>query len=308
MKYTEIKIKTTTIGSEILADFLEEITGEGVSIYDKSDLDNISTWDYKEDTLESSFDEEVILNGYVLKENEENVLSLLGEKLGELQALGLDMGSMEITLADSESDKWRDVWKTHFKPIDLGRIVICPEWIDYENTEGKIVVKIDPGLAFGTGEHETTSMVLSLMQNEVFEGKKVIDVGCGSGILGIAARLCGADDVTLIDMDPQAVEASIMNARLNGCEKELNILEGDLLSVTDGKYDVVLANLTADILEILAKDINRCIKDGTVLIMSGILNTKLEGIKAVYTALGFETVSENTKGEWSALLMVKKNG
>ncbi len=305
MKYVEIKIKTNTFGSELLAEVLEELTGEGVSIYDKKDLKE-ETWDYKDDSVEADFDEEVILNGYVKAEEKDKVLPSLYEKIKEIRSLGMDIGSAEMSFSEKESDNWRDVWKKYFKPIDLGKIVICPEWINYENSQNKTVVRIDPGFAFGTGEHETTSMVLELMETLDFSEQSVIDVGCGSGILGITARLLGAEKVLLVDMDSQAVEASFMNAKLNGCEKDVEIVCADLVSATNGVYDVVLANLTADILALLAKDINRVVRKGTTVILSGILDVKLDKVLSLYESLGFETKETRSKGEWRAVLMVKR--
>ncbi len=305
MKYVEIKIKTNTFGSELLAEVLEELTGEGVSIYDKKDLKE-ETWDYKDDSVEADFDEEVILNGYVKAEEKDKVLPSLYEKIKEIRSLGMDIGSAEMSFSEKESDNWRDVWKKYFKPIDLGKIVICPEWINYENSQNKTVVRIDPGFAFGTGEHETTSMVLELMETLDFSEQSVIDVGCGSGILGITARLLGAEKVLLVDMDSQAVEASFMNAKLNGCEKDVEIVCADLVSATNGVYDVVLANLTADILALLAKDINRVVRKGTTVILSGILDVKLDEVLSLYESLGFETKETRSKGEWRAVLMVKR--
>lgn len=304
MKYTEIKIKTTTLGSEILGDVLQELTGEGVSVYDKKDLLD-DTWDYKDDAVEKDFDREVILNGYVLSDRKDEVLPVLYERIREIKSLGMDIGSSEITLSEKESDTWRDVWKRYFKPIVLGNIVVCPEWIDYKNEENRIVLRIDPGFAFGTGEHETTSMVLKLMQTVEIRGKSVADIGCGSGILGIAAHLFGAKDVLLVDLDPQAVEASVANARLNGCEKDVKIVNADLLSAAEGSYDVVLANLTADILVHLADDITRCVREGTVLILSGILDTRLEETEKLYNGLGFMTEEITSDGEWMAIVMKK---
>lgn len=305
MKYVEIKIKTNTFGSELLAEVLEELTGEGVSIYDKKDLKE-ETWDYKDDSVEADFDEEVILNGYVKAEEKDKVLPSLYEKIKEIRSLGMDIGSAEMSFSEKESDNWRDVWKKYFKPIDLGKIVICPEWINYENSQNKTVVRIDPGFAFGTGEHETTSMVLELMETLDFSEQSVIDVGCGSGILGITARLLGAEKVLLVDMDSQAVEASFMNAKLNGCEKDVEIVCADLVSATNGVYDVVLANLTADILALLAKDITRVVRKGTTVILSGILDVKLDKVLSLYESLGFETKETRSKGEWRAVLMVKR--
>ena len=307
MKYIEISVKTTTFGSELVADILEELTEDGVSIYDKNDL-NIPSWDYKDDELEKNYNDYVIVNGYIKKENAENVLKLINKRFIELKNIGMDIGSLEITCSEKESDTWRDVWKTNFKPIKIKNIIICPQWIDYKCAEDEILFKIDPGFAFGTGEHETTSMLINYMQNYNLKGKKILDVGCGSGILGICASLLNAGQVLMSDFDPQAIDAAIINIKLNHVEDKIVCKCADLTKCAQGKYDFVFANLTADILKNLAETIPNYMDKGSIIMMSGILNSRKQEVIALYNSIGYKLISENSKAEWTALIMEKIHG
>ncbi|MEG1710593.1 MAG: 50S ribosomal protein L11 methyltransferase [Clostridia bacterium] len=303
MEYIEISVKTTTFGSDLVADIFQELTGEGVSIYDKNDL-NVPTWDYIEDGLRESYDKEVIVNGYAKKENSEKVLSELAKRFKDLKNLSFDVGSLDISIKITESDTWRDVWKKYFKPIKIKDIVICPMWIDYQAEKTEKIVKIDPGFAFGTGEHETTAMIISFMQDVDIKNKNVIDVGCGSGILGLCAKKLDAKKVVMIDIDEQAYEASEENVQLNGYEKSIEIQCSEL-SQQKECYDVILANLTADILKIISQDICNHTKDESIILISGILISKCEETIKLFTSLGFNLLQKTEQGEWSALKMQK---
>lgn len=300
MKIIEICVKTTTEGSEIVADILMELTNEGVSIYDKNDLNN-PTWDYVEEGVNLAFEEEVLVKGYVLKDEAEKVISELKIKFESFKDCGINFGSLDILLTETDNDKWRDVWKKYFQPIKIGDVVICPQWIDYKIEGVEKVIKIDPGLAFGTGEHETTSMVIALMQKESLIGKNVADVGCGSGILALAAKKLGATEVVLTDLDSQAIDAAKNNFSLNGLTAD--IFQADLLDTDKGPFDVIMANLTADILERLAVSLKTKLKADGKIIISGILDDRLPRVLEVYTCIGFETTEITEKGEWRAVAM-----
>lgn len=220
MKYLEIGIKTKSETSELVADLLTELTGEGVCIYDKNDL-SVPTWDYAEETAFNAYGEEVTVKGYAAQDKAGEVMERLKERIEEFRRMEADFGSLEVAVEITDDGIWRDVWKEHFHAAGIGRVVICPEWEDYEAGEGEVKVIIDPGLAFGTGEHETTSMVIELMQEEDMAGKCAADVGCGSGILTVTALKLGAEKVVATDIDEQAVEAA-EKLQSQRCEGEDN--------------------------------------------------------------------------------------
>ena len=207
-----------------------------------------------------------------------------------------------------DGDDWIEIWRKHYRPIELGNVLICPAWIERKPKEGQVEIIIDSNMAFGTGEHETTSMVISLMQNYVKNAETVIDVGTGSGILGIAAAKLGAKKVVMTDIDYVAVKSAKHNCEINGvadkCEVDLN----NLLDDKNITGDLVLANITADVLLILSESIPSHVKNGGVLIMSGIIKSRVNEVIDRYSAIDFELVQRKDEGEWIALVMKKKSG
>ena len=300
MKYLEIGIKTKSETCELVADLLTELTGEGVCIYDKNDL-SVPTWDYAEETAFNAYGEEVTVKGYAAQDKAGEVMERLKERIEEFRRMEADFGSLEVAVEITDDGIWRDVWKEYFHAAGIGRVVICPEWEDYEAGEGEVKVIIDPGLAFGTGEHETTSMVIELMQEEDMAGKCAADVGCGSGILTVTALKLGAEKVVATDIDEQAVEAAEKNCSLNGVKAE--ILHTDLLPDERGDYDIILANLTADILIRLSESIGKKVRSSGKVILSGILDVKLSEVVGRYESIGFITEKVRKKGEWRAVVM-----
>lgn len=300
MKYLEIGIKTKSETSELVADLLTELTGEGVCIYDKNDL-SVPTWDYAEETAFNAYGEEVTVKGYAAQDKAGEVMERLKERIEEFRRMEADFGSLEVAVEITDDGIWRDVWKEYFHAAGIGRVVICPEWEDYEAGEGEVKVIIDPGLAFGTGEHETTSMVIELMQEEDVAGKCAADVGCGSGILTVTALKLGAEKVVATDIDKQAVEAAEKNCSLNGVKAK--IMHTDLLPDERGDYDIILANLTADILIRLSESIGKKVRSSGKVILSGILDVKLSEVVGRYESIGFITEKVRKKGEWRAVVM-----
>jgi len=202
-----------------------------------------------------------------------------------------------------DGDDWIDVWKKHFRPIHLGKIVVVPEWIAYEPADGEQVVLLDSNMAFGTGEHETTSMCVELMQEYITPSSVCIDVGCGSGILGISAIKLGAAKAYLTDIDPIAVESSLHNSELNGVADKTVVAHSNLLENTEVQGNIMMANITGEVLKMLAPSIPKNLKKDGVLILSGIIESRLEMVKSAYEAVGMQVVFERRKGEWFALVL-----
>ena len=300
MKYTQITVKTTSQASEIVAYYLQEVCLDGVSIYDKSDLYS-SSWDYVDDNFVNNYDQEVTVSGCCEKENTDSVLCFLRNAFFNLE--GQDAGSLAISTQEVDGDEWLNSWKQTFTQLEIGNVIICPEWLTVENPHNKKVLLLETGIAFGTGQHETTSMVLDFMQKVDMAGKSVVDVGCGSGILGLVALLLGAGKAVLIDNDSQATEVSLHNAQLNGLEGKCHISCSGLVDGVTQTFDVLLANLTADILYILAQDISKVVHKGSKIILSGILTDRAHKVIDCYQQKGFTLVDRQDKGEWTALVM-----
>ena len=204
-----------------------------------------------------------------------------------------------------DADLWRDKWKEYFKPTKLSNtIVVKPTWCEYEPSEGDNVIEIDPGMAFGTGTHETTMLCIRMIEKYMQDGFKVLDVGSGSGILSIAAAKLGASDVLGIDIDEDAVRVSNENYELNKVSDKAKAIIGDLTVGVDYKADIVVANLLADIVMRLSKDVTRHLGEKGIFITSGILTEKSEAVENCMKECGFEIVERTELGEWCSLVAV----
>ncbi len=310
MKFIELTIHTTTEGSELVSDILWNYTSYGVAICDVNDIialqnDKRTFWDYMDDELAEQAGGDVLVKCFlpvdIAEQKMKEIVSDL-DALRERSAGIFRLGSLETGKREVDGDDWIDIWKKHFRPIHIGaRAVVCPEWIAYEPKPGEIVIKLDSNMAFGTGEHETTSMCLELLQKYLREGDTVIDVGCGSGILGIAAIKLGARFAYLTDIDYVAVRSAEHNSALNGTADKTKVALSDLLENADVKGDVMLANITADILCRLSESIPKNLKEGGTLILSGIIESKLAQVQAAYAEKGLMLLEKMRKGEWFAL-------
>ena len=198
----------------------------------------------------------------------------------------------------SEED-WADSWKKYYKPIKTGkRVVIVPVWEKYDAAPGEVTVLMDPGMAFGTGTHETTRLCAAMLEKYIHGGESVLDVGCGSGILAITAAKLGAADAFACDIDPQSIKVAKENTVLNSTPC-VECAVSDLLSaVPEKKYDVVCANIVADVIIRLAPDVGAFMKDGAVLIVSGIISERADEVRAALSANGFEVDSDESENGW----------
>lgn len=204
-----------------------------------------------------------------------------------------------IELLDCLEEDWRNNWKKYFNPIEVGeKLLIRPSWRDDYDAGDRKVLNIDPGLAFGTGGHETTRLCLEMCEKYLKEGDSVLDVGCGSGILGIATLLLGADRAVGVDIDETAVRTAAENAEINGVADRFTAICGSFTDKVEGKYDIVLANIVADAIMFLSKGIKDFMKDDAVYIMSGIIDTRAEEVKASVSQY-FDIIEEHLDNGWA---------
>lgn len=295
MKYSEITVFTNSESAELVAYFLQEVCLDGIGIYDRRDLFQNSSWDYKDASAELFYDDEVKVKGYCSKEDTSRVLDFLRSKFADLS----DAGSLKIVVDEVDGDSWVATWKETFKPIETEKLVICPEW--QQVVTDKKVLLLDTGVAFGTGQHETTSMCLDFAEDLDLCGRTVLDIGCGSGILGLSALLLGAQYAELVDIDSQATDAARHNAEINGLTNKCVVKAGNLTEQTSDTFDVVFANLTADILAMLFDDIAKVVHNGTKLVLSGILDAKADEVLNLFKTK-FSVLQTLAKGEWCAFL------
>lgn len=310
MKYIELTIRTTSEASELIADILWGYTEGGVAVSDYADVVAIQSgksgvyWDYLDESLTVATTS-VLVKAFLEPAREGDIPAIMREIYAcrDRSEGALDFGTLEETRREIEGDDWIEIWKKHFRPIPLGAITVVPEWVEYEKKEGEEIVLLDSNMAFGTGEHETTSMCVELMQDYLKAGDTVLDVGCGSGILGISAAKLGAGRCYLTDIDPIAVVSSKHNAEMNGVSEKLTVLESDLAGELEVSAELILANITAEILVRLAPSIPRFLKEGGTVILSGIIREREQLVKNAYAAAGLTVVKEVNKGEWFAFVL-----
>lgn len=315
MKFIELTVHTTTEASEIIADVMWNYTNYGVTICDVNDIIALQKskdtmyWDYMDDDLTAAQPKDVLVKCYIAEDIAEKTVGEIMRDVAEAKEMSggaLPFGTLEDTKREVDGDDWIDVWKKHFRPIRLGRIVVVPEWIDYTPEADEKIVLLDSNMAFGTGEHETTSMCVELMQEYVTPYSVCIDVGCGSGILGISAVKLGAKKAYLTDIDYVAVSSATHNSELNGTADKTVVAHSNLLNDTDIQGDVMMANITGEILKLLAPSIPKNLKKDGVLILSGIIESRLSMVKEAYEEVGMRAVREWRKGEWFALVLKHK--
>ena len=293
MKFTQLTIHTTSEGSELIADALWHYTNYGVAISDVKDVialqrDKAMYWDYIDESLTEGGD--VLVKAFISLEETDRLMPLIRAELDELKENGagyINFGTLETSRREVEGDDWLEIWRKHFRPLHIGgRVVIVPEWIDYAPADGEVIVKLDSNMAFGTGEHETTAMCLKLLQDYLKDGDTCIDVGCGSGILGIAAVKLGAKLAYLTDIDDVAVRSAKHNSANNGVADKTIVSHSDLLDDASIKGEIMLANITAEILVRLAPSIPKNLKQGGTLILSGIIESRLQAVLNAFGAQG----------------------
>ncbi len=316
MKYREITIHTTPEGVEAVSNVLIALGVGGFEVVDSRDFEEFleSTtphWDYVDEQLLQLRDAESVLRIY-LPDNEQGLASLAMIRQGMEQLSHEEMavayGSLQITMEQRDDSQWTDTWKQYYKPIVISdRLAVVPVWEQFDATPGQQVLWMDPGAAFGTGSHETTALCLEYLSRMDLRDKTVLDVGCGSGILGIAAVLLGARSNLGVDIDQLAVKAGGENAARNGVEDRCQFVAGDLVEQVEGRYDVICANIVADVIKMLLGDIGKFMKPGARLLLSGIIEERSEEICQAAKEHGFVVLEQQCKRGWSALVCGKEH-
>ena len=305
--WIEVRVITKSEALEPVSGIFYSLDCKGVAIEDPEDIlgreQGPLTWDFADiNVLEHKGKFAVVKAYFAEEDNIEEILGYVNEKLVELKEMGIDLGEAKVEHEKMYEEDWANTWKQYYKPSKVGeKIVVKPIWEEYEEKEGELVVNLDPGMAFGTGTHETTRMCIQALEKYVKEESTVFDVGCGSGILAIAAAKLGAKLAVGVDLDPVAVESSIENVGYNNLNN-IEILHGNLVEVIDGKSDIVVANILAEIICILTDDVKRVMKDGGVFITSGIIHDRVDMVCEKLEATGFEVIEKNRDGEWNCIV------
>lgn len=289
---------------------LTSIGSKGVAIEDPqliNDLRNSGTWELC-DIPEQENTEVVTVSAYYADDEKlekrlaeiDEQLALIEERIGKYR-----FGNTRFRKV-SEQD-WANEWKQYFHVTHVGKsLVIKPSWEEYAPKEGEHVIEIDPGMAFGTGTHHTTNMMMERLEKVITPDSTVFDVGTGSGILAIAAAMLGAKSVKAVDIDGVAVRVAKENVADNGLSEQIEVREGDLLHGTEGKADVIIANIIADIVIMLLQDIPQKLNDNGVLLASGIIEERMPDVEAAAQAQGLYVDAVDHRGGWVVMQMKKK--
>ena len=318
MKWKKFRITTTTAAEDLVSGMLIELGIDGVQVEDNVQLSDKDTKAMFIDILPELPPDEGI--GYVSFYIDEDDVTdeLLGNVRNGLEELKdfVDVGACTIEESETEDKDWVNNWKEYFKPFMVMDIVIKPTWETVpEDMQGRMVVNIDPGTAFGTGMHETTQLVIKQLEKYVTPETDMLDVGTGSGILAVIARMLGARSIIGTDLDENAITASAENMEANGFSPDIfKVIQGNIIddkAVQDEvgyeKYDVVTANILADVIMPLSKEIAQHIKHGGVFITSGIIDMKEETVKkTIMENPEFDIVDVSHQGDWVSITAVRR--
>jgi ribosomal protein L11 methyltransferase len=307
MKWIEVKVITTHEAVETISNILHESGAGGVVIEDPQDFKDLNddnrNWDYYDESLLNVIDETAIIKAY-LSESADllDEINLIKDRIDLLADYNINVGKGEITTSDVYEEDWATAWKKHYKPTKVGEnIIIKPTWEQYQKEPKEIIIELDPGMAFGTGTHETTRLCIEFLESYVKEKDIVLDIGTGSGILGITAAKLGSEKVIGVDFDTTAIRVAKENIIVNKVENIVEIREGNLLHVIHEKADIVVANIIADTIIELSKDMNKFLKKDGIFIASGIILDRIEDVKKALKKENFKIVSIKTMGEWTAI-------
>lgn len=306
MDWTEVRIRVATADTDRASDIANMAVPYGIYVEDYSDLEQgareIAHIDLiDEDLLKRDRTQSIIHIYLEPQENPTETVAFLRERFA---ACGIDNEVDTNTISEQD---WANNWKQYFKPLSVGkRLLICPTWETTDNPEGRLVLSIDPGMAFGTGGHDTTRMVLEAVESYITPETDVLDVGCGSGILSIASLLLGARSAVGVDIDALAVKMALENGTVNGyAAPQYTIRQGDLVEQITGQYEVILANIVADAILKLSPAIPAFLKPGGVYIVSGIIEERGDEVETGLKACGFTVRERRVHGGWCCFVCGK---
>lgn len=314
MKWRKVSLVTTTEAVDLISALFDELGFEGIQIEDHVPLSEEEKKSMYIDIVPDlgPDDGKAVISSYVDMELDVNEMKEKIENGLDELALFVDLGERKISFDETDDEDWINNWKAYFKPFRVtDDIVIKPTWETLEDVkEGDIVVNIDPGTAFGTGTHETTKLCIQGMEDYLNADSKVLDIGCGSGILSIIALKLGVDYAVGTDIDPIAVEVAKENAAVNEIQDgKFTVYEGNLIDdealqkeVGLGAYDVVVANILADVIIPLSSQVSKFMKEDGIFISSGIIDIKKDEVEAALIQNGFEIIKINQMGDWFSFL------
>ncbi len=305
MNWTEITINVPQEFCDTAAAIANMTVPYGIYIEDYSDLEEnaweIAHIDLIDEELIARDRKNAVIHIYISEcDNAAEALEFLKERLSS-EGVPFEVGSIGVDDSD-----WNENWKKYFHTIEIGeKLAVVPSWEEYENKDSRTVLSIDPGAAFGTGTHATTSLCLEVLDNCIRGGENVLDIGTGSGILAIASVLLGAENALGVDIDAQSVKTAKENAEINNITDKTEFIVGDLADKVTGKYNIVCANIVADVIIKLLPDVAQFMEDDAVLIISGIIDIRKDDVLNAVTENGFTVAEEKYRDNWCAFTLKK---
>ena len=306
MEWTEIKVTVPQEYTDTAAAIANMTVPYGIYIEDYSDLEQeaekIAHINLIDGELIAKDRTVSVIHIYISEcDNAAEALEFLKERL---TAAGIEYKAGSDGVNDSD---WNENWKKYFHATEIGkRLTIVPSWEEYDNRENRVLLHIDPGAAFGTGTHATTSLCLELLQDYIKDGLAMLDIGCGSGILAIASVLLGAESAVGVDIDAQSVKTARENAEINGVSDRTEFIVGDLAEKVSGRFPVVCANIVADVVIRLLDGAEKYIADGGVLIVSGIIDIRENDVLEAAKKHGYEISQKRYRDNWCAFALRRK--
>ena len=319
MEWIQVSITTTTEGIDMVCDRLSDIGIGGFEIEDKNDFmdfleNNTKYWDFVDDELLKSKQGDTKVKVYIeANDTAYDTLSQISSLMTSLKACDSDnhYGTLEILTTSMKEEDWANNWKKYFKPICVGeKMLICPQWEEPKDIGDRKIFKVNPGMTFGTGTHHSTQMCIVHLENAVKNGENVLDLGCGSGILSIISLILGADRATAVDIDENCVHVAYENLDMNGIDRtRYTVYSGDILNDTElfdkmnvCKYDIVVANIVADVIIALLPIAEKLIKPNGTFVCSGIIDERLCDVTEAIEGSKFSIEKTEHSGGWASVL------
>lgn len=319
MNWIKVSVFTTSQGIEPVSGRLYQLGISGIEIEDEQDFkdfleNNRQYWDYVDEELVHKMEGETKVIAYVSDDTAgRELLFSIKSTLAELKSLDEndEFGRLETEIDNMTEQDWANNWRQYFHPMEIGeKVMIKPEWEELSEPTDRIVFNIEPGMSFGTGSHYTTQLCIEALERYIKPGVKMLDLGCGSGILSIISLLLGADMAAAVDIDPNAVDTAYQNADRNNIDKSrYKVLSGNVVTdsdiqaeIAENKYEVVAANIVADVIIGLAPKAKEYMADGGVFITSGIIADRLQDVKNAFIENGFKIEEINQRKDWVSIV------